>query len=495
MSLKDRISSPLEAGTSILDAHHLPPNMAPALEHASSCLARKSQHITLVVARRDYQLPSVVPPKGLLTPITPTTLSPGFRLNLSQGPVSRLKSLMKKGSSASLRSMDSPRSGLSSPGQVPPLEISSPRFKWPLSPSTPLSPPPMTPCTASSTTTDTMSSMMNASSGFGMRLIHTNELNPKSEKILNTILTKTEKKFALGSEWLSPAVRPSSCGLTNQLIHSSIIQNEVLFCSEGLTVLSLDRLYSLKSALSSYSKTKSPLRLEDAVDELRRIILATNGTKVSKTAILRSYDWLSVSNSALVDLDRMYRRAYGGPEQHGGIAGLTSFAEPAIKPISDSQERHIEEEASEPTIHITADKGKTPSPKPLLKLQTNFTPGSLLRPKPKKIEAPAQVPIQVDAVEEEDGDRTARPTDQLYFTMQQWEPPSTIDQILTAGPVNRSAFSPLTPTPIMSPGSPGFGPMTPHDYDDISPTTRGEWGFMLADNAFQSGRKVGVETF
>jgi hypothetical protein len=254
-------------------------------------------------------------------------------------------------------------------------------------------------------------------------------------------------------------------------------------------------LYSLKSALSSYSKTKSPLRLEDAVDELRRIILATNGTKVSKTAILRSYDWLSVSNSALIDLDRMYRRAYGGPEQHGGIAGLTSFAEPAIKPISDSQERHFEEEASEATINITASKGKTPSPKPLLKLQTNFTPGPLLRPKPRKLEAPAQVPVQVEAGEEEDGDRTARPTDQLYFTMQQWEPPSTIDQILTAGPVNRSAFSPLTPTPIMSPGSTRFGPMTPHDYDDISPTTRGEWGFMLADNAFQSGRKVGVETF
>jgi hypothetical protein len=191
----------------------------------------------------------------------------------------------------------------------------------------------------------------------------------------------------------------------------------------------------------------------------------------------------------------MYRRAYGGPEQNGGIAGLTSFAEPAIKLISDSQERHIEEEASESTINITASKGKTPSPKPLLKLQTNFTPGPLLRPKPKKIEAPAQMPVQAEAGEEEDGDRTARPTDQLYFTMQKWEPPSTIDQVLTAGPVNRSAFSPLTPTPIMSPGSAGFGPMTPHDYDDISPTTRGEWGFMLADNAFQSGRKVGVETF
>ncbi|KAF4990868.1 hypothetical protein FDECE_14223 [Fusarium decemcellulare] len=500
MSLKDRISSPLEAGTSILDAHHLPPHIVPALEHASARLARKSQHITLVVARRDYQLPSIVPPKGapgLQTPTTP--LSPGFRFNLANGPVSKLKSLMRSGSYTGptpARSMDSPRSGISSPGYAPPFDTLSPRFRWPLSPTTPLSPPPMTPCTASSTTTtDTMSSMMSASA-FGMRLIHTNELHPKSEKILNSTLEKTEKKFCVGSEWLAPSFRPSSCGLTNQLIHSSIIQNEVLFSSEGLTLLSLDRLYSLKSALSSYSKTKSHLRLEDAVDELRRIILATNGAKVSKTAILRSYDWLSVSSSALVDLDRMYRRAYGGPEQFGGISGLTSFAEPAIKPISDFEEREGgSEEAGEQmigvavtkgqTIGIAVTKGQTPSPKPQLKLQTNF------EPKPKKPE----VPVKVEEEEEEDGDRTARPTDRVYFTMPTWEG-STIDQVLSAHPANRSAFSPITPTPIlMSPASARLGPLTPNGYEDISPITRGEWGFMMADNAFQGARKVGVETF
>jgi hypothetical protein len=43
-----------------------------------------------------------------------------------------------------------------------------------------------------------MSSMMSASSGFGMRLIHTNELHPRSEKILNSVLVKTEKKFSTG---------------------------------------------------------------------------------------------------------------------------------------------------------------------------------------------------------------------------------------------------------------------------------------------------------
>ncbi|KAJ4313494.1 hypothetical protein N0V84_009371 [Fusarium piperis] len=461
MSLKERISSPLEAGTSILDAHHLPPHLAPALEHASARLARKSQHITLVVARRDYQLPCVVPPRGLVTPTTPTPLSPIFRFNFGNGPMSKLKSLVLAGSyngPTPARSMDSPRSGISSPGYAPPPDTPSPRFRWPLSPTMPLSPPPMTPGTASSTTTDTMSSIM-SSSGFGMRLIHTNELHPRSEKILNQTLEKTEKKFRVGS----------------------IIQNEVLFSSEGLTLLSLDRLFSLKSALSSYSKTKSHLRLEDAVDELRRTILAT-GAKVSKTAILRSYDWLSVSNSALVDLDRMYRRAYGGPEQFSGIEGLPAFAEPAIKPISDFEEGDSDSEIEEGMIGLAITKEKTPSPKPQLKLLTNF--------ETKKPE----VPVVKAEGEEEDGDRTARPTDRL-FSMQPWDG-STIDQVLSAAPVNKSAFSPLTPTPIlMSPTSAEMGPMTPNGYDDISPITRGEWGFMMADNAFQNGRKVGVETF
>ncbi|RMJ12802.1 hypothetical protein BHE90_012117 [Fusarium euwallaceae] len=484
MSLKERISSPLEAGTSILDAHHLPPHLAPALEYASARLARKSQHITLVVARRDYQLPSVVPPRGLITPTTPTPLSPGFRFNFGNGPMSKLKSLVLAGSyngPTPARSMESPRSGISSPGFAPPPDTPSPRFRWPLSPTMPLSPPPMTPGTASSTTTDTMSSIM-SSSGFGMRLIHTNELHPRSEKILNQTLEKTEKKFRVGSEWLSPAVRPASCGLTNQLIHSSIIQNEVLFSSEGLTLLSLDRLFSLKSALSSYSKTKSHLRLEDAVDELRRTILAT-GSKVSKTAILRSYDWLSVSNSALVDLDRMYRRAYGGPEQLGGLEGLPGFTEPVIKAISDFEESDSDSEIEEDMIGLAITKEKTPSPKPQLKLLTNF--------ETKKPEVPV---VKVEG-EEEDEERTARPTDKLYFSMQPWDG-STIDQVLSAAPVNKSAFSPLTPTPIlMSPASAKMGPMTPNGYEDISPITRGEWGFMMADNAFQSGRKVGVETF
>ncbi|CAM1502883.1 Fc.00g076590.m01.CDS01 [Cosmosporella sp. VM-42] len=500
MSLKDRISSPLEAGTSVLDAHHLPPHLTPALEYASSRLAKKSIHVTLVVARRDYQLPTVVTPlssPGLSSPKTP--ISPRFAF--SNGPVTALKQLVRSGAS-----YDGPtplRVGIPSPRPAPPtLDTSSPRLRWPLSPTTPLSPPPMTPCTASSiSTTDTMSSAM-SSGMFGMRLIHASRLPEKREKTLRSTLERAEKKFRVGTEWLAPSVSPASCGLTNQLINTSIVQNEVLFQGEGLTLLSLDRLYSLKSALSYYSKTKSHLRLEDAVDELRRIILANNGEKVSKADLLRSYDWLNVSNSALIDLDRMYRRAYGGPEEFGGISGMAGF-EPTIRPQSefdydeeddDDDEPEIEideamigiaittrQPSFQPTVQITFPP-RTPSPKgPVLKLQTSFEPKSK---KPDDTEA------KESQDEEEDGERTARPSDHSPFMMQPWNTGTTIDQVLNADLLSPNLLSP----DLWSPAS-RLGPMTPNGYDDISPTTRGEWGFLTSDDAFQGGRTVAVTTF
>ena len=200
MSLKDRISSPLEAGTSILDAHHLPPYLVPALEHVSSRLAQKATHITLVAARRDYQLPSVLPPAGspgLPTPTTPS--SPRFGFGFS--PVATLRQLVRSGSiSRSIKlKTESQQRQMASP-MTPVSGVESPRTRWfqsPMSPMTPLSPPPMTPCTASSTTTtDTMSAV--SSSSYGMRLIHPADLCLKDERILQAAIQKAEKKFGTG---------------------------------------------------------------------------------------------------------------------------------------------------------------------------------------------------------------------------------------------------------------------------------------------------------
>ncbi|KAG5952028.1 hypothetical protein E4U58_000956 [Claviceps cyperi] len=157
-------------------------------------------------------------------------------------------------------------------------------------------------------------------------LFHAPDLSSCDEKAQRAILTRTARKFNL--PLLTPAVSPLAYGLSSQLFTNSVIQHQVLFSSDGLTILALDRLYSLKAALASYARIKTPLRLEDAVDELRRYVLAGNGAPVTKSHLFRAYDWLNVDLGAVADLDSMYKRAYGGPDQVGAIAGIEPIPHP-----------------------------------------------------------------------------------------------------------------------------------------------------------------------
>lgn len=274
------------------------------------------------------------------------------------------------------------------------------------------------------------------------------------------------------SERIHAPMSPSASGLPDQLIHRSIAQNDVLFSSEGLTLLSLDRLYCLKAALSAYTKTKSPMRLEDAVDELHRYVLAANGRKVTKADLMRSYDWLSVSHWAMTDLDRMYKRAYGGPDRVGAISGLASRNAPKLpKPMagrrkgwSGGDEAETSAAMSDGT-EVAAPKAEpTTLPKvPVLKLQTNFDP-------PASDGGPAT---------SKDAGATANNSGCIPLMVQPWT--TSIDDILSA-----DILSPV-------PGSTRLGPRTPNGQDDISPITRGEWGFLMVDGAFQSGKTAAVQ--
>ncbi|OTA05266.1 hypothetical protein A9Z42_0059370 [Trichoderma parareesei] len=543
MALRERISSPLEAGPSLLDAHHIAPHLLPVLEYTSGRLARKSIHLTLIIVKRDYQLlnspissascssssssssspfsPQQQQQQSCSTPGTPDSPPPpltgGSSSSSSSSPARRLafsslKHLMRSASQHVVGS--SPRSAAGPPSSTYPSTepASSPRFRWPLSPAFPSSPPPMTPSTTSSSLTTTESNgstASNNSSTGSLRCFHSGDLSPRTDKILKSTLIKAGNKFGVGSGWLVPLTSPSTRDLTTQLYHSSVVQNEVLFSSDGLSLLTLDRLYSIKSALSSYSKSNSPLRLEDAVDELRRYVLANNGGKVTRADLVRSYDWLGVSASAIGDLDRMYRRAYGGPELVGGIAGMpssssssSSAAAAADRPPKPPFVLHLppknrflvddwEDGSLSPSstilddgivkVAMTAVKfSRPPTPRrigPPLKLQTDFSPKSRSPVEPDK--KPPEVP-KIEEPEEEA--HTARPVDRSVASM--WNTRFTIDQML----------SPSTNTDLQ-PHSPAIGPITPHGYDDISPVTRGEWGFLMGGNGLNIGKTAAVETF
>ncbi|GJN80614.1 hypothetical protein PLIIFM63780_004141 [Purpureocillium lilacinum] len=507
MALKDHISSPLEAGPSVLDAHHLPPHLAPALEHAAGRLARRALHLTLVVVRRDYQLPAAAPPPygspGFLSPVTPVTppsaaaASGASRFTLTSVSAG-LKGLVRSRSRGNLLETGQHHHGhkhsgstLSSPRST--ASLRSLRARWPLSPTTPLlsSPPPMTPCTTSSSATGTSDDL--CTRPFELRLMHAPDLPLRAQKDLDSALTKAEKRFPTS---------PAAYGLPGALFNASLLQNEVLFSTEGLTLVALDHLYSVKSALSVYSTTRSPLRLEDAVDELRRFVLASRGAKISKADLLRSYDWLGVSSAAVEDLDAMYRRAYGGPEGAGAIVGIrrplpplpvSRRAKPAVvEPIlwvqDDDYFCGMQEEPWVPEtdveesmigIAITTPesvKRCLPPRGPTLRLQTSF-------------ETLPRFPLSMaQGGGTWDGDVTAGPFDgRRAFAPDACGNTSSIDQMLFGGG-GGGGISSITPT-TCNPGA-----VTPNEYDEISPVTRSEWGFLILDDAFKGGRTVAVET-
>ena len=575
MSLKDLISSPLEAGTSILDAHHLPPHVTSALEYASKRLARKGQHVTLVVVRKEYQLPFQTP-SG---PSSPTTAAPMTSADAmaaycqsSAAPLasatttsarpgfgSAIRQLVRTGTHPVLPSLDRRNNHASSElkrsksdATVDTTSTGGPRLWWPLSPSasnttpaTPLMPQtPMTPATPATTISSAATdASQQGANPFGLRLVHATTLGVKQERVLRQTIEKAERKFRIGTDWLSPAMNPSTYGLSTDIIRRSILQNEVLFGAEGLTLLALDHLYTFKSALAAYAASGDAFRLEDAVDELRRYVLKNN-RGLLRADLLAAYPGLRFREAALADVRRMYRRAYGGldgdcgveydaptpvrrPRPRGMVRPIQTVEKPEEGTETDdaadiglaiSRDRtpvgpHTALSSSPPMLTLLpspatiptssppipassppatsdtptlATPRASPLPKlPTLKLQTTFArPVARRNPAPvsddekSALNMEIKIEIPVDGGDDEEEELTARPSGRAPF----WSIPvngASIDEL-------------LSPMSAVDRG-PRSGPMTPNGYDDISPITRGEWGFLFPHGE-QVGRQVGITT-
>ncbi|KAK0669512.1 hypothetical protein QBC41DRAFT_108034 [Cercophora samala] len=375
--MRNRISSPLEAGPSITDS--LPVYVNEALDYASKKLAKKGANITLLVVRRDYQLPTS-------TIVTSPTFTPGSHvlntapLRPSLPPVSRLEALKQfvklnnTTSDGSVRErivhihLDRFSDGTVSPAFSEASAISSStyssvdstfsntssnRFRWPGSPSHYGSGSvPMTPATPFTVMSDNSVAPSSSTQQTGMKFIHAHPLTPKDERVLSQTIEKTAKKFKLGSEWLSQPVSASSLSLPPDLIRLSLSQNQPLFTSSHLNLLSIDSLYTFRTALQAYARTRSSYRLEDAVDELRRLYLSNGRRPLLKSVLLNSYRWLDpICDHSLSQVCRMYERAYGG----NVIRDDTKDASAAAWPLL-AEEKEILFTLNSPTDSETEDE-------------------------------------------------------------------------------------------------------------------------------------------
>ncbi|TVY75733.1 hypothetical protein LSUE1_G007394 [Lachnellula suecica] len=424
---KARISSPLEAGSSLLDAQ-LPEPVTSALEYVSRRLARKGLHLSLIVRKEmDISFSSI---SRTASPSSSVASSPAQSVFSAASPASSTfsRTLSHHSSNSSFTDASSIHSA-----------SSKSRTQWASLPSSPkdFAASPRSHFASGASSPTLSCSTPTSPNPYGITLMHANTLTEKAEKVLRHTIAKAEKKFSIGSGWLSPTPLTDS-PLTQDLIARSLAQNEILFSSEGITLLSLDRIYTFKCALNTYSRTLSSLDLASAIDELRRLVLAQNGKRITKAYLVRSYEWLSISIAALIEVNEGYKTAYGGPQRYGGIE----------VPAAPSR----------------------PSP-PLLK--TSFASSELKKMKLSISYSPISNATTLcdtgSPIREVEVGESAKGTDNRASF---WGSDGLRED---RGPHRR-------------------GPMTPNGFEDITPVTKGEWCFLMVGEGWKGGRSAAVET-
>ncbi|RWQ96604.1 hypothetical protein C8Q69DRAFT_505493 [Paecilomyces variotii] len=148
-----------------------------------------------------------------------------------------------------------------------------------------------------------------------LTVIPVTALDRESRKTLERIIEKASRKFSLGQSWVDALAAGQLQRHSNEyIIEQSLRQNEILFSEEGLTLLSIDRVYMLKRRLCmlSHGTTRIPEEtyISSCVHLLRQTIKHLQGRPFSKAFFHRVYDHLDVSDQVLVKVADAYRTKY-----------------------------------------------------------------------------------------------------------------------------------------------------------------------------------------
>ena len=125
----------------------------------------------------------------------------------------------------------------------------------------------------------------------------------KSQTLIAQVVKKAVKKFALLPSWLTALASSSNRRLpkifeTHQpdswIVRRSLVQNEMIFCEDGLTLLNIDHIYTFKQLLRTLSKKDLVPHIREAclsscVHLLRHINYGCTDPQLSKGYLARAY--------------------------------------------------------------------------------------------------------------------------------------------------------------------------------------------------------------
>ncbi|KAJ6028048.1 hypothetical protein N7540_003624 [Penicillium herquei] len=144
-----------------------------------------------------------------------------------------------------------------------------------------------------------------------LMVIPVSHLDQTSYRVLERAIAKGSKKYSLGPDWSDALGRSHYERQANDyLLQQSILQNEVVFSQEGLTLLNMDRIYTFKRRLCVLSNRPNPRPEEPAmvstVQLLERLMGDFQGRPFSKAFFHRVYEQLDVRDELLTAVASAY---------------------------------------------------------------------------------------------------------------------------------------------------------------------------------------------
>lgn len=148
-----------------------------------------------------------------------------------------------------------------------------------------------------------------------LMIIPITPLDLPSRRVLERAIAKGAKRFSLGPSWTEALSRSQHERHANEcLVQQSILQNEVIFSQEGLTLLNMDRIYIFKRRmciLSNRPFSRSDEQpLNSCVQLLHRIIKDFQGRPFSKAFFHRVYEQLDVKDDLLAAVATAYKKIH-----------------------------------------------------------------------------------------------------------------------------------------------------------------------------------------
>ncbi|PYH43102.1 uncharacterized protein BP01DRAFT_301638 [Aspergillus saccharolyticus JOP 1030-1] len=179
--------------------------------------------------------------------------------------------------------------------------------------------------------------------------------------IVYRAVAKAASKFSLGQSWTEALNRSQYENAAHDYLRQqSIMQNEVIFSREGLTLLNVDRIYTFKRRLcilTNRGVDPEEFYLTSCTQLLHRTIQDFHGRPFSKAFFHRVYEQLNVSDELLTRVANTYRMQY---HDDGIILPPPPKAEPPRKVVE--QRRKAEQPRKSPLRSTRASRRQGPPP-------------------------------------------------------------------------------------------------------------------------------------